>query len=90
MGLCYFRSPYSIRFEPNMFFVGTEKLMDVKVKALQSFASQQQLDMDVFRQLGAVAYRQHIHHRVVERFGDDSAYCEMFRVQRSIEFGSLS
>ncbi|MFE6905756.1 PIG-L deacetylase family protein [Streptomyces erythrochromogenes] len=89
MGLCYFRSPYSTGFEPNMFFVGTEKLMDVKFKALQSFASQQQLDMDVFRQLGAVAYRQHIHHRVVERFGGDSVYCEMFRVHRSIEFGSL-
>ncbi|WP_405533400.1 PIG-L family deacetylase [Streptomyces avidinii] len=88
MGLNYFRSPYSTGFEPNMFFVGTEKLMDAKVKALECFASQRQLDMDVFRQLGAVAYRQHVHHRVVERFGDDSAYCEMFRVQRSIEFGS--
>ncbi|CAO0837843.1 PIG-L family deacetylase OS=Streptomyces microflavus OX=1919 GN=Smic_04920 PE=4 SV=1 [Streptomyces microflavus] len=71
-----------------MFFVGTEKLMDVKVKALQSFASQQQLDMDVFRQLGAVAYRQHIHHRVVGGWVRHGS--EMFRVQRSIEFGSLS
>ncbi|MEV6578643.1 PIG-L family deacetylase [Streptomyces sp. NPDC051582] len=88
--LRYFRSPYSTGFEPNLFFVGTRKLMDVKVRALESFASQRQLDMDVFRQLGAVAYRQHVHHRVVERFGDDSAYCEMFRVQRSIESASGS
>ncbi|MFF3265069.1 PIG-L family deacetylase [Streptomyces sp. NPDC002932] len=88
MELCYFRSPYSTGFDPNMFFIGTEKLMNVKVRALESFTSQQQLDMKVFCQLGAVAYRQHVHHRVVERFGDDSAYCEMFRIQRSIEFGS--
>ncbi|MFD8984305.1 PIG-L deacetylase family protein [Streptomyces sp. NPDC059564] len=87
MGLCYFRSPYSTGFEPTMFFVGARELMDAKVKALESFTSQRQLDMDVFRQLGAVAHRQHVHHRVVERFGEEAAYCEMFRVHRSIEFG---
>jgi hypothetical protein len=40
--LCYFRSPYSVGFEPTMFFTGTQELLDVKVRALQCFGSQQQ------------------------------------------------
>ncbi len=84
--LRYFRSPYSIGFEPTQFFVGTRELLDAKTAALQCFASQQQLDMEVFRALTEVAYRQHVHHRVVERFPSGSAYAEMFRTQREIAF----
>jgi N-acetylglucosamine malate deacetylase 1 len=85
MDLCYFRSPYSTGFEPNMFFLGTEELMDAKMRALRCFSSQKQLDMEVFRQLAAVSYRQHIHHRVVERFTPELGYSETFRIERRIE-----
>jgi LmbE family N-acetylglucosaminyl deacetylase len=44
--LSYFRSPYSVGFEPNEFFVGTQELLDTKALALKCFASQHQLDMD--------------------------------------------
>ncbi|WP_149180699.1 PIG-L family deacetylase [Streptomyces sp. TRM49041] len=84
--LIYFRSPYSIGFEPTKIFVGTRELLNIKARALRCFASQQQLDMDVFRKLAEVVYRQHVHHRVVDRFppGMDSA--ELFRTARDIEF----
>jgi len=49
-----------------MFFMGTRELLDVKVRALKCFGSQQQLDMNVFRQLAEVAHRQYVHHRVVQ------------------------
>nr|BBG91922.1 deacetylase [Streptomyces sp.] len=85
MDLCYFRSPYSTGFEPNMFFMGTEELMAAKMRALSCFSSQKQLDMDVFRRLAAVSYRQHVHHRIVERFAPELVYAEMFRVERRVE-----
>ncbi|MGH3697316.1 MAG: hypothetical protein ACRDRX_25580 [Pseudonocardiaceae bacterium] len=44
--LCYFRSPYSVGFEPTMFFMGTQELLDVKVRALKCFGPQQQIDMN--------------------------------------------
>ncbi|MFE1957717.1 PIG-L deacetylase family protein [Streptomyces sp. NPDC059479] len=83
--LTYFRSPYSDGFEPNEFFVGTQKLLDVKVRALKCFASQQQLDMDVFRKLAEVAHRQYVHHRVVERFQQESSCAELFSITRRVE-----
>jgi len=84
--LTYFRSPYSEGFEPTKVFVGTEDLLKAKKAALQCFASQRQLDMDVFRKLAEVAYRQHVHHRVVERFPPGMAYAELFRTAREIDF----
>jgi LmbE family N-acetylglucosaminyl deacetylase len=86
--LCYFRSPYSTGFEPTKIFVGTSELLDTKQAALKCFASQRQLDMDIFRKLAEVAYRQHVHHRVVERFPPGLEYAELFRSAREIEFAS--
>ncbi|MGW2874430.1 PIG-L deacetylase family protein [Kitasatospora sp. NPDC001225] len=82
--LLYFRSPCSRNFEPNRFFVGTPELLTAKRDALACFASQQQLDMEVFGSLTALAYRQHVHHRVVERFPDGAHGAEMFRTARRI------
>ncbi|MFB8290258.1 PIG-L family deacetylase [Kitasatospora purpeofusca] len=82
--LVYFRSPYSRNFEPNLLFVGTPELLAAKRAALACFASQQQLDMPVFTGLTELAYRQHVHHRVVERFPDGAHGAEMFRAVRQI------
>ncbi len=82
--LIHFRSPYSRNFEPNLYFVGTPDLLAVKQKALACFASQRQLDMAVFGGLTALAYRQHVHHRVVERFPPGAHGAEMFRTVRQI------
>lgn len=84
--LCYFRSPYSVEFEPTKVFAGTQELLDDKAAALKCFASQRQLDMDVFRKLAEVGYRQHVHHRVVERFPPGLDCAELFRTAREIEF----
>lgn len=83
--LCYFRSPYSTGFEPNEFFMGTQELLDVKVRALKCFASQHQLDMDVFRKLAEVAHLQYVHHRVAERFPQESSCAELFSIARRVE-----
>ncbi|SDT83415.1 N-acetylglucosaminyl deacetylase, LmbE family [Streptomyces sp. TLI_053] len=80
----HFRSPYSRNFEPNLIFVGTPELLAAKQKALTCFASQQQLDMPVFTGLNTLAYRQHVHHRIVERFPKDAYGAEMFRTARQI------
>lgn len=84
--LCYFRSPYSIGFEPTKVFVGARDLLDAKTAALQCFTSQTQLDMDAFATLATTAYRQHVHHRVVERFPQGLDCAELFRTAREIEF----
>ncbi|MER5372636.1 PIG-L family deacetylase [Streptomyces sp. NPDC002553] len=86
--LYYFRSPYSHGFEPNLYFVGTPELQAAKQAALACFASQQQLDMTVFSGLTELAYRQHVHHRVVERFPDGAHGAEMFRTARQIVHAS--
>ncbi|MFD4483341.1 PIG-L deacetylase family protein [Streptomyces sp. NPDC058471] len=86
--LRYFRSPYSVGFEPTTIFVGTRELLNAKSAALKCFAYQRQLDMDVFRKLAEVAYRQHVHHRVVERFPPARDCAELFRTAREIEFTS--
>ncbi|MFD9062324.1 PIG-L deacetylase family protein [Kitasatospora purpeofusca] len=82
--LIHFRSPYSRNFEPTLYFVGTRELLAAKQAALACFASQQQLDMTVFNGLTHLAYRQHVHHRVVERFPDGAHGAEMFRTVRRI------
>ncbi|MFJ2419156.1 PIG-L deacetylase family protein [Streptomyces brevispora] len=82
--LIYFRSPYSRNFEPNRFFTGTRDLLSAKEAALRCFTSQEQLDMEVFRDLTAIGYRQHVHHRVVERFPDNTHGAEMFRTGRQV------
>ncbi|MEV6976935.1 PIG-L family deacetylase [Kitasatospora sp. NPDC093806] len=82
--LIYFRSPLSRGFEPTRYFVGTLELLAAKQAALACFVSQQQLDMGVFGGLTALAYRQHVHHRVVERFPTDAHGAEMFRTARQI------
>ncbi|MEU6814006.1 PIG-L family deacetylase [Streptomyces sp. NPDC046860] len=86
--LIHFRSPYSRAFEPTLYFVGTADLLAAKQAALACFASQQQLDMTVFGGLTALAYRQHVHHRVVERFPDNACGAEMFRTARQIVHAS--
>ncbi|MEU6349612.1 PIG-L family deacetylase [Streptomyces sp. NPDC047072] len=86
--LTYYRSPYSTNFEPTNVFVGTQELLDAKEAALKCFASQRQLDMHVFRMLAEVGYRQHIHHRVVERFPPGLTYAELFRTVRQIDFAA--
>ncbi|GGX57979.1 PIG-L deacetylase family protein [Streptomyces chartreusis] len=84
--LRYFRSPYSVGFEPNEFFMGTPELLETKVRALKCFASQQQLDMDVFRQLAQVVHRQYLHHRIVEGFPPESSCAEPFSIARQVNF----
>ncbi|WP_221354648.1 PIG-L deacetylase family protein [Streptomyces beigongshangae] len=82
--LYYFRSPYSHGFEPTLYFIGTPDLLAAKQAALACFHSQQQLDMSVFSGLTELAYRQHLHHRVVERFPDGAHGAEMFRTARQV------
>ncbi len=84
--LYYFRSPYSVGFEPTMFFMGTPELLDIKVRALKCFGSQRQLDMNVFRQLAEVEYRRYVHHRVVAGFPEQSTCAELFAIARRVEF----
>ncbi|MCJ0872550.1 PIG-L deacetylase family protein [Streptomyces sp. AP-93] len=86
--LIHFRSPYSRNFEPNLYFVGTPDLLAAKQEALACFSSQQQLDMAVFGGLTVLAYRQHVHHRVVERFPDGAHGAETFRTARQIVHAS--
>ncbi|MFJ4338672.1 PIG-L deacetylase family protein [Streptomyces sp. NPDC088915] len=86
--LVHFRSPYSRHFEPNLYFVGTPELLAAKQEALACFSSQEQLDMKVFSGLTELAYRQHVHHRVVERFPDGAHGAEMFRTVRQIVHAS--
>ncbi|MCA1220019.1 PIG-L family deacetylase [Streptomyces sp. 8L] len=88
--LIHFRSPYSRNFEPNLYFIGTPNLLAAKQAALACFASQQQLDMAVFGGLTELAFRQHVHHRIVERFPDGSCGGEMFRTARQIAHASRS
>ncbi|MEH6373917.1 PIG-L family deacetylase [Streptomyces sp. KLMMK] len=83
--LRYFRSPYSTGFEPTMFFMGTPELLDAKMRALKCFASQHQLDMDVFRKLAEVAHRQYVHHRVMERLPQESTCAELFTIARQVD-----
>lgn len=85
--LTYFRSPYSVDFEPTLFSLGTEDLLAAKLAALACFGSQAQIDMDVYGQLARVAHRQHIHHRVIERFDPAAVCAEAFVIARRIEFG---
>ncbi|KNE83330.1 PIG-L domain-containing protein [Streptomyces xinghaiensis] len=86
--LYYFRSPYSHEFEPTEVFVGTPALLTSKAEALRCFASQKQLGMDTFLTLAAVTHRQHVHHRVVERFPAGHNYAELFRTVRNIRFAA--
>lgn len=86
--LRYFRSPYSHAFEPTEVFVGTPALLQSKAEALRCFASQQQLDMDTFMTLATVTHRQHVHHRVVERFPAGHTCAELFRTARTIQFAA--
>ncbi|MEU3975186.1 PIG-L deacetylase family protein [Streptomyces bacillaris] len=86
--LIHFRSPYSRNFEPNLYFVGTPDLLAAKQAALACFTSQRQLDMTVFSGLTELAYRQHVHHRVIERFPATARGAEMFRTVRQIVHAS--
>ncbi|MEU8759859.1 PIG-L family deacetylase [Streptomyces sp. NPDC048659] len=83
--LCYFRSPYSLGFEPTKIFMGTRELLNVKMEALSCFPSQRQLDMSIFRKLAEIAHRQHVHHRIVESFPSGLDCAELFRTAREIE-----
>ncbi|MFD4574223.1 PIG-L deacetylase family protein [Streptomyces sp. NPDC058417] len=86
--LIHFRSSNSRNFEPNLYFVGHPGLLEAKQAALACFASQQQLDMKVLSGLTELAYRQHVHHRVVERFPDQAHGAEMFCTARQIVHAS--
>ena len=83
--LTYFRSPYSAGFDPNEIFMGTSELLQVKEAALGCFASQPQLDMTAFTTLAEVAHRQHVHHRVVERFPLHATTAELFTIARRVD-----
>ncbi|KAF2775286.1 hypothetical protein STPH1_7473 [Streptomyces sp. OM5714] len=54
------------------------------MRALKCFASQTQLDMDVFRQLTELAYRQHLHHNVVASLPAEANCAEMFSIARQV------
>ncbi|MFJ9763280.1 hypothetical protein ACIRUY_05635 [Streptomyces erythrochromogenes] len=84
--LIHFRSPYSRNFEPNLYFVGTPGLLEAKQEPC--FASLHQLDIKVFSGLTELAYRQHVHHRVVERFPAHAHGAEMFRTARQVVHAS--
>ncbi|WP_067481825.1 PIG-L deacetylase family protein [Actinomadura hibisca] len=84
--LRYFRSPYSIDFEPTLFFMGTPDLLRAKTKALDCFSSQRQLDMNLYQQLAEVTYRQHLHHRITAQFPPEVDCAELFLIARQIEF----
>ncbi|MER6719864.1 PIG-L deacetylase family protein [Streptomyces halstedii] len=86
--LYYFRSPYSRNFEPSEVFVGTPTLLQTKAEALQCFPSQRQLDMNTFITLATTAHRQHVHHRVVERFPAGHTCTELFSAARTIRFAA--
>ncbi|MFJ3673400.1 PIG-L deacetylase family protein [Streptomyces sp. NPDC090106] len=86
--LSYFRSPYSRAFEPTEVFIGTPALLNNKAEALQCFASQTQFDMNAFTTLATVTHRQHVHHRVVERFPAGHTCAELFRTVRTIRFAT--
>jgi LmbE family N-acetylglucosaminyl deacetylase len=88
--LRYLKSPYTIGFEPTLFFMGNPDLLRAKVKALACFASQRQLDMDLYRRLAEVTYRQHLHHRVVEQFRPEADCAELFVIARQVEFAKAS
>jgi N-acetylglucosamine malate deacetylase 1 len=83
--LTYFRSPYSLGFDPNEIFMGTADLLHVKELALKYFASQQQLDMASFIQLAQITHRQHVHHRVLERLPPHATTAELFVIARHTE-----
>lgn len=83
--LTYFRSPYSLGFDPNEIFLGTADLLQAKELALKYFASQQQLDMASFILLAQVTHRQHLHHRVLERLPHHAAAAELFAIARRVE-----
>lgn len=83
--LTYFRSPYSIAFNPNEIFMGTAALLDAKTTALGCFASQRQLDMPAFTQINEVVHRQHLHHRVIERFPGHATAAELFAITRQVK-----
>jgi LmbE family N-acetylglucosaminyl deacetylase len=83
--LYYFRSLYSVGFEPNVFFIGGPALLEMKMRALRCFSSQSQIGMDFVADLAAVAHRQFIHHRIIERLSVGTAFSESFRVARQID-----
>ncbi|AXI76971.1 PIG-L deacetylase family protein [Peterkaempfera bronchialis] len=84
--LTYFRSPYSTGFEPNEIFMGTAEHLQAKVAALACFTSQQQIDMATFTSLARNQYRQHVHHRVLERLPAEAHASELFSIARRLEF----
>lgn len=86
INLRYFQSPYSVNFDPTFVFMGTPQLLQAKEKALQCFTSQAQLDMDLFRRLNEITYRQLIHHRLLERFPPHARCAELFSIARHVEF----
>ena len=83
--LTYFRSPYSLGFDPNEIFMGTADLLHVKELALGYFVSQRQLDMAGFLQLAQIAHRQYVHHRVLERLPPRATTAELFVIERRVE-----
>lgn len=85
--ILYFRSPYSIGFEPSLHFFGSPSLFDTKRAALSCFASQTQVDMARLSGGLAKLHYHHIHHRVLERLSPsvDELHSEQFTVGRIIE-----
>jgi LmbE family N-acetylglucosaminyl deacetylase len=89
--ICYFRSPYSKNFTPNLFFFGGEQMMEKKCQALRCFSSQNQLNVQTFKNLASVTSHQFLHHRVMKRIQsshESPLYAELFYLERHI-IGSI-
>ncbi|MCR3752089.1 PIG-L deacetylase family protein [Lentzea californiensis] len=74
-----FRCGPSDGFRPTLFFLGDDELMEARRTALTA------LGRGADEELARLAYREHVHHRVIERMAAQNAFAEMFTVSRAIE-----
>lgn len=90
--LIYFRSPYSLRFEPNLVFFGSPELFETKLRALRCFVSQAQIAMSHVSSLAAKLHHHHVHHGVLRRLDTpiEDLYSELFSVSRMVEKVAVS
>lgn len=77
-----FESAYSIKFEPNEYFVTGPDLLEKKCQALRQFSSQQQIPLESLIRSRAENSFYLIHPNVSKDVVN--GYCERFSIQRSI------
>lgn len=84
----YFRSPYSISFEPNCFFFGSEELYDYKHKALLHFKSQKLLNPILLKKFSNSEYLGKLHPSLLanlfQKYGTQDLYYEPFYLLHEI------